>query len=86
MSEPDFILRRCSFDIFYNVNLVVGGEEKSEDHQSHQDKSSGHHECLYNMFYQSIWQKWQYYYIYIYNTHFDQLVAEHEELRDNNDL
>lgn len=56
MSEPDFILRR-SFDIFYNVNLVVGGEEKSEDHQSHRDKLSGHHECLYNMFYQSIWQK-----------------------------
>lgn len=60
MSEPDFILRRCSFDISYNVNLVVGGEEKSEDHQSHRDESSGHHECLYNMFYQSIWQKWQY--------------------------
>lgn len=28
-----------------NVNLKVVQEEKSEDHQSHQDASSRHHEC-----------------------------------------
>ncbi len=30
-----------------NVNLSVVPEEKSEDHQSHKDTSSGNHEYLY---------------------------------------
>lgn len=30
-----------------NVNLTVVREERSADHQSHQDAPSEHHECLH---------------------------------------
>ncbi len=37
-----------------NVHLMVTLEEKSGDHQSHQDSSSGNHEYMYKIWDQSI--------------------------------
>lgn len=44
-------------DISYkttNVNLMVALKEKSQEHQSHYDESSGDHEYVYHFFKQSI--------------------------------
>ncbi len=39
--------------VLLNVSLMVTLEEKSQVHQSHWDSSSGDHECLYKIYWQS---------------------------------
>ncbi len=58
MSVPKYQLDYCKncWDISVknkNVNLMVSLEEKSEDHQSHLDSSSGDHERLCKISWQS---------------------------------
>lgn len=44
----------CRDILLANVNLLMGPEEKSEDHQIHKDSSSGNHECMWEISWQSV--------------------------------
>ncbi len=55
MSEPEFML--VDVEIFHcteNFGLMVALDKQSEDYQSLKDSSSGEHECLYKISWQSI--------------------------------